>query len=305
MQLLHVVESFKLDGRRRLAALPIDEAVLIGNGHKETAPTEAPESPVIGPPGPPSMQIYLLSPFRVFVNDQSVDEWPNCKGRAIFKYMAIRRGQPVPKEVLMAVFWPEAGPDAARNNLNVAMHGLRKSLARIEPDFAFVVFRQGSYSFNPELRLWVDAEAFERDIESAQAADQTACTEDMVASLRSALATYHSALLVDDRYEDWLTPKRRQLQDRYLWALNRLAAHHFDQPDFEACVAMTNKMLEVDACDEEAHRLLMRCYSRMGHAQLALRQYHFCVDALARELKLIPSPHTVALFQQIRRRECV
>jgi DNA-binding SARP family transcriptional activator len=41
----------------------------------------------------------------------------------------------------------------------------------------------------------------------------------------------------------------------------------------------------------------------MGHAHLALRQYHFCIDALSRELNLIPSPQTVALYQQIRRRQ--
>jgi DNA-binding SARP family transcriptional activator len=64
-------------------------------------------------------------------------------------------------------------------------------------------------------------------------------------------------------------------------------------------------MVEADACNEEAHRLLMRCYGRLGHAHLALRQYHFCVDALARELNLIPSAQTVALFQQIRHRQPV
>lgn len=251
----------------------------------------------------PSVQVYLLSPFRVFVDDQPIDEWPNCKGRSIFKYMAIRRGQPVPREVLMAVFWPEADQDAARNNLNVAIHGLRKALARATSEFPFVLFRQGCYSFNSLLRIWVDAEAFERDIEQAQEADRLGETVNAVAHYRQAQATYHSALLVDDRYEDWLIPKRQSLQTSYRHVLSRLATHYLSQDDFEACAGTTRKMIEVDNCDEEAHRQLMRCYSRLGHTQLALRQYHFCVDALARELSTIPSPHTVALFHQLRRHE--
>ena len=251
----------------------------------------------------PSLEVYLLSPFRVFVNDQPIEEWPNCKGRSIFKYMAIRRGQPVPREVLMAVFWPEADQDAARNNLNVAIHGLRKALARASPDVPFVLFRQGCYSFNPEFRIWVDAEAFEKHIEHAQAADRMGETACAIAHYRQAQVTYHSALLVDDRYEDWLIPKRQSLQAGYLHVLSRLATHYLSHDDFEACAATTAKMLEVDNCDEEAHRQLMRCYNRLGQTQLALRQYHFCVDALARELSTIPSPHTVALFHQLRRRE--
>jgi DNA-binding SARP family transcriptional activator len=251
----------------------------------------------------PSLEIYLLSPFRVFANDRAIDEWPNGKGKSVFKYLATHRSQPVPKEVLMEVFWPDSDQDAARNNLNVAIYGLRKALARADPSYPFVLFRQGRYSFNPALRLWVDAEAFVECMHRAQAADQQGDAGTAMAAYRVAQAVYHSALLVDDRYEDWLIPQRQGLQDSYLKVLTRLAAHDFAREAFEACAASTAKMLEVDNCNEEAHRLLMRCYSRMGHTHLALRQYHFCVDALARELNLIPSPQTVALFQQIRRRE--
>ena len=280
------------------------------------APMELERAPAVASAGPesdaiadrqppPSLEIYLLSAFRVFANDHAIEDWPNCKGRSIFKYMAIRRGQPVPREVLMAVFWPDADQDSARNNLNVAMHGLRRALARGDAEFPFVLFRQGCYSFNPALRMWVDAEAFVKHIERAQASDQIGNPSQAMAHYREALATYRSALLVDDRYEDWLIPKRQSLQDSYLHALNRLAAHYYAEGDFEACAAVTAKMLEVDPCDEEAHRQMMRCYSNVGQTQLALRQYHFCVDALSRELNLIPSPHTVALFHQIRRREAV
>jgi hypothetical protein len=75
----------------------------------------------------PSLEVYLLSPFSVFANDRAITDWPNCKGKAIFKYLATHRAQPVPKEVLMEVFWPQAEPDAARNNLNVAIYGLRRA----------------------------------------------------------------------------------------------------------------------------------------------------------------------------------
>ncbi len=256
-------------------------------------------------PATPSMEIYLLSPFRVFANDKAIDAWPNCKGKAIFKYLVVHRSRPVPKEVLMDEFWPAADADAARNNLNVAIYGLRRALARAETEFPFVLFRQGCYSFNPELHLWVDAEAFIDSVHLAEVADQRGDVDAAIAGYRLAQALYHRPLLVDDRYEDWLIPQRQSLQDSYLKALKRLSGFHFDRGEFESCAATASRMLEVDACNEEAHRLLMRCYGRMGHSHLALRQYHFCVDALARELHLIPSAQTVALFQQIRRRQPV
>ena len=254
---------------------------------------------------PASLEIYLLSPFRVFAADRAVEEWPNGKSKAIFKYLATHRSQPVPKEVLMGVFWPESDQDAARNNLNVAIYGLRKTLARADPDRAHVLFRQGCYSFNPELRLWIDAEAFVDCVHSGQAAEQQGDRDTALAAYRLAEAIYRSPLLVEDRYEDWLVPQRQALQDTCQRLMSRLAAQHFADGAFDACAAVSNRRLDIDPCDEEAHRLLMRCYSRLGHAHLALRQYHFCVDALARELNLIPSPQTVALSRDIRRRLAV
>lgn len=254
---------------------------------------------------PPALDVYMLSPFRVFANDRAIDEWPNCKGKAIFKYLATHRAQPVAREILMDVFWPDAEPDAARNNLNVAIYGLRKALARADAEYAFVLFRQGCYALNPDLRLWVDAEVFAGHLARARAAEQRGDTAGALAQYRTALAIYQGPLLVEDRYESWLAPYRQSLRESYVEMLNRLAGHLFAAGEFESCAAVGARLLEVDNCDEQAHRLLMLCYSRLGHAHLALRQYHFCIDTLARELDLIPSAQTVALFQQIRRRQPV
>lgn len=251
----------------------------------------------------PSVQVYLLSPFRVFVNDRAVDDWPPGKGKSIFKYLATHRSQPVPRDVLMDVFWPGSGQAAARNNLNVAVYGLRKALAQADADAAFVLFRQGCYRLNPALQLWVDAEAFVDHLHRAQVAEQLGDETGAIGDYQVAQALYRNALLEEDRFEDWPTPQRQSLQADFVRVLQRLCAHHFDAGDFEACVSVCTRRLDVDRCDEDAHCLLMRCYSRMGHAHLALRQYHFCVDALARELKLIPGPQTVALFHTIRQRQ--
>ena len=149
----------------------------------------------------------------------------------------------------------------------------------------------------------MDAEAFVDCVHRAQAADLHGDAAAAMAAYGVAQALYHSPLLVEDRYEDWLIPQRQALHDSYLKVLNRLASQHAAEDKLEACATVAAKLVEADPCDEEAHRLLMRCYGRMGHTHLALRQYHFCVDALARELNLIPGPQTVALFQQIRRRQ--
>lgn len=58
-------------------------------------------------------------------------------------------------------------------------------------------------------------------------------------------------------------------------------------------------MLEKDDCLENIHRKLILCYYQLGRRDLAIRQYHKCVEALQKELNIEPSLSTKELFQLI------
>ncbi len=255
--------------------------------------------------GSPTLIIYCLGPFRVYQDDQPVENWPSNKGKAIFKYLITHRTRPIVKDVLMELFWPGAHPDAARNNLNVAIYGLRQALRQDRPSFSHVLFQDDCYLLNPDLQIWVDCEAFMEHLSAARALEQRG---ELVAAAREycmAEALYQGEFLEEDRYEDWLVPQRQGLQDDYLSLLDCLSRYYFDRDDYAACTTMCNKMLTVDACCEEAHRRLMRCYSRQGQHYLALRQYHQCVETLEEELQVTPTSGMSELYERIRRHQQV
>jgi DNA-binding SARP family transcriptional activator len=250
---------------------------------------------------PPSLDIHFLGPLRVFANDCPIEDWPNCKGKAVFKYLVTHRERPVPRDVLMEQFWPSSGADAARNSLNVAVYGLRKILAKAHPAFSFVLFQDGSYSLNPELQIWVDSEAFLHHLRLGRELERRGQEELAIHEYRAAEVLYQDEFLVEDRYEDWLVPLRQRLRDQYLTVLARLSGFYFDKREHETFAMLCTKMLAVDPCNEEPHRRLMRCYSRLGQPHLALRQYHVCRDTLDRELNLAPGQETTELLARIQR----
>lgn len=260
---------------------------------------------VLDPGAPPTLDIYFLSPFQVFRGDTQITDWPNSKGKAIFKYLAANRERPIPKEVLMDVFWPGAEANAARNNLNVAIYGLRKELSECGSTFSFILFQDGCYLLNPALRVWVDAEAFRAHLEAALRFEQHGELEQAIQQYRAAEVLYQQPFLAEDRYEEWIDPLRQTTEQAYVEVLDRLGQHYFEHKDYDACALVCRKMLVVDACNEAPHRLLMRCYARLGQPHLALRQFHVCVDALSRELKLNPSPQTVELFRRVKNQQPV
>jgi len=77
------------------------------------------------------------------------------------------------------------------------------------------------------------------------------------------------------------------------------------QGRYGPAASLCQLILAQDNCREDAHARLMRCYSRQGQLALAIRQYQVCVQTLATELNIAPSPMIETLYEQIRRREAV
>lgn len=248
----------------------------------------------------PFLVVYCLGPFRVYQNEQQITDWRSTKGKTIFKYLIAHRERPIAKEVLMDTFWPEAHPDAARNNLNVAIYGLRQAFRMARPSYSHIIFEYDSYMLNPELQIWVDYETFLENLSSGQKLEQRGELEGAMNLYSAAVAHYQGEFMEEDRYEDWPTSTREHLRENYLDLLDRLSRYYFDQTDTSTCTTMCRKILAIDPCREEAHRRLMRCYLHHGQPYLALRQYHLCEEALQKELDISPMEETLVLYQTIR-----
>jgi DNA-binding SARP family transcriptional activator len=198
----------------------------------------------------------------------------------------------------MEAFWPEAAPAAARNSLNVAVHGLRRAFRG--SGIQVVVLEDGSYRLGPGLRLWLDTDEFELHLAGGRRLEAAGDLAGAAAEYERALALYQGDFLADDPYEDWPVMTREHLLLGHLDVLDRLSGLYFGQHQYGACVALCRLLVERDRCREDAHRRLMRCFTRQGQPHLALRQYQACADALDQDLGVDPDPATVALAQQIR-----
>jgi DNA-binding SARP family transcriptional activator len=251
-----------------------------------------------------TLTAHLLGTFSISVNDQPVENWPSGRGRAVFKYLLIHHNQPTSRDVLMDVFWQDASPEAARNRLHVALHSIRQRL-RAATDMPVVIFEDGAYGLNPDFHLWVDVDEFDRHVEKGRRLETAGQIAKAVAEYEPAISLYQGDLLADDPYEEWPVLARERLRVAYLDTLDRLSHIYFDRGEYAACVTLCQLVLARDNCREDAHCLLMGCYSRQDQHHLALRQYQACVEALRTELDVAPAPTTTQLYERIRRRERV
>jgi DNA-binding SARP family transcriptional activator len=282
------------------AASPAGEAPPAPEPEQQTGPVASAGLVESEEPGPPSLVVYCLGQFRVYQDHKLTTDWPSGKGKSIFKYMIANRQRPIAKDVLMDRFWREADPDAARNNLNVAIYGLRQALRAARPDFSHILFQEDHYLLNPSMAVWVDAEEFLTHCERGRKLEKERKAAPAVAEYEVAEGLYQGDFLEEDPYEDWPMLQREGLRDSYLVILERLSRHYLESQRYAMCIHLCQKILAKDDCREDAHRRLMRCYCRQGQRNLALRQYHLCAEALRTVLDVEPMKTTAALYRQIR-----
>ncbi|HZC99716.1 MAG TPA: BTAD domain-containing putative transcriptional regulator [Actinomycetes bacterium] len=256
------------------------------------------------PAGDATLTVHLLGHLRVSLNDVPVRQWPSGRARAVLKYLVTHRDPWPTRHVLMEVFWPNATPKSARNNLNVAVHGLRRAL-RALADVPVVILQDAAYRLHPDLRLWLDVDEFEHSADLGRRLEAAGELEAASVAYEMAIGLYDGDFLADDPYEQWAVLDQEHLRLAYLDTLDRLSNLYFGRGRYTSCAALCRRIIERDACREDAHRRLMRCYSRQGQPHLALRQYEVCARLLQAELDVEPDPATVELKRRIHGRDPV
>lgn len=246
----------------------------------------------------PVIEARLLGTFEFRVDGRPVETWRGRRGISVLRYLLMRERLNCPRDELLAEFWPEVVPELARNRLQVAVSGVRKTLAPVT-DVPLIEYADGCYRLNRAVEFEVDVKQFETALREAHEADLSGDPNEAVRAYRRAVAGYHGDFAADAPYEQWTLLPRENLRIRYIEALDRLARLLLANNDVDECIAVGHRMLEVDPCREDAHRLLMRCYARQGRVYQALRQYEFCCRILSATIETQPAPQTTQLYRAI------
>ncbi|MPZ49097.1 MAG: hypothetical protein GEU75_07315 [Dehalococcoidia bacterium] len=261
---------------------------------KREEAVRAPETSV-----PPKLTLRLLGPFEARIGDRVVTAWPGRKARLLLAYLAMERGRLVPRDVLIELFWPGAREGRGANNLSIAVHQIRSSIAAILPlTTQAIIVRQGLYGVDSEC-VSVDLWDLQSTLDAARRALELKDKPAAQAHLRKAINLYKGDLLASDPYEEWTAEPRRILDTASHQALTWLAAEASTRGNWQETLEFASQMLQRDASDEAAHRLAMDAHLKMGNRSQALQQYQLCVETLRRELGVTPSPETRRLAERL------
>jgi DNA-binding SARP family transcriptional activator len=233
-----------------------------------------------------SLSIALLGVPQLALSGQPV-EGLRRKNRALVYYLAAH-AQPLARDQLLALFWPDHERSAAQAILRTMVHALRR---RLGPSFQSEDDRLG---FTPETV-----------IDSRQFASALAPATPEPARLVEALRLYRGPFLEGfeladtPAFEDWAAAQRERCQALALRGYSALANQYAAAGDVAQALEVLETALVLDPLQEELQRAALRLHYRAGDRAGAIRRYQALRQRLLDELGVPPMPETRRVYDAI------
>src|SRR4051812_24099469 len=210
------------------------------------------------------------------------------KRLALLVYLASARPRGFhSRDALLALFWPEADGERARNSLRQALHHLRRSLG----EDAIPGRGDREVGVDPAL-LQCDAADFDAVIEGER--------------WEEALGLYRGdflpALFVQDapEAERWIEDERARRRRDAIDAARRLAEAAERSGDASAAVRWARTAAALEPGDEASLRRLVTLLDAAGDRAGAIEAYDEFVRRLTADYGVGPSAESVALIERVR-----
>ncbi len=212
------------------------------------------------------------------------------KVQALLAWLMLTDGNPVKREVIRELLWPDRGDEQARHSLRQALFVLRRDGLGGRD---IIQSRDNAISLDPESAAC--------DVRELREMIQPGAN----ASWQAIAALYHGPLLngfppVSPEFDDFVSGQRRMLETNVLAALGGLADQAAAQHDTAENIAIQERMLAIDPLREDTHRGLIAAYARAGRRADAIRIYDDAKSLLRREMDVAPAAETEALIADIR-----
>lgn len=286
--------------------------VLMAQSRRRPANVTKPAPPPTSPASTTNqltLHVQTLGKFKVYHDGQAISLGSSKRGRAILRYLVTCPGRRATKDVLLELFWPGEDTEKAGHKLHIAISGVRQALNEAMEtgleNGEYLLFEDGLYCLHPAIEVHLDADEFTARCQAGERLAREDRIPEAIAEYEAALALYRGDFLTEDLYADWAIAPRARLEETYLTLLGHLADHHLDHGHFTESISCCHQILAKDSFREDAYRQLMRCYSRMGRRNQALREFHACEKVLQQELGVRPMQETAALYERIVREEAV
>lgn len=246
-------------------------------------------------------EIRVLGRFSVRRDGREIEAsaFGGAQTRTLLRLLITRRGQVVPRDVLIDALWPRTPPADPGASLNVLVNRARKALGEPSP----LETGSGGYAFVGDDSWSVDAEAFLALVEQGRALVAAEDSSAALLAFRSALDIWGGEPLPEDAYADWAQGYRSTLLRSFQECLEGAASAAVGIRAVGEAVVFAQRAVAAEPLREAANLALVRALAAAGDQAGALAAFEDFRVRLGEELGLDPSHDAFELQSRVIRHE--
>ncbi len=243
-----------------------------------------------------SLQVHVFGKLRLQHGEVRIETFPTRRVEELLGFLIASPHTRHTREKLIDTLWPDIPLRNGRASLSTALWRLRTVFDRLNlPSGDYFITNRDWIRFEPSGAFILDLAEFNQFIGEAERTEDGKKRE---SALRSAIDLYHGSFC-EGIYAEWCLLERERLERRYLWAMGQLMVLLMQRQTYEEAARIGKDILQCDPLREEVHRAVMHCFWKLGRRSQAVRQFQLCARSLQSELRILPMPETIALYQKI------
>lgn len=217
------------------------------------------------------------------------------KGWALLAWLACEPGKPRRRAHAATLLWPSLSPAAALTNLRQVLADLNRCVRSTVGD--------GVLHSDRDSLCWRGSSGPVSDIDHVLSCGRASAglgdegLLDMLASGPREGMELLAGLVLDgcEDFEYWLALTRERVARGLATAMGCLRDRLSNDGRYDDAIAVGRRLMQMDACNEEHGRGLMRTLAMTGEYGLALAVFDDMAQALHSELGVVPEPETLAM----------
>lgn len=218
----------------------------------------------------------------------------------LIEYLLAYRKSEMSVEKLIEVLWSDedgcSDPlNALKNLVYRARDLLKKSLN--DPHTEFILYSNGTYSWNPDLACEVDSEEIDRLAKEASSPKYS--DEEKIALYEQAISYYHGDFLPHSNYANWVITRAAYFSSLYVDCVLKLCSLYEESQRYSDIIIACETAINYVPFEESIHKILTYAYISTGQNNKALKHYNYVTDLFYRELGIDISSSLRGLYKQI------
>ncbi|MGF7002711.1 DNA-binding SARP family transcriptional activator [Lachnospiraceae bacterium PFB1-21] len=214
----------------------------------------------------------------------------------LLAYILSHRTKVITVQELVEALWQDERSDNPTGALKNLVYRLRTLLKSKWPDLEFIDTGRGSYKWNENIEVSMDASIFE---ESFKKALKETDSLKRIEYLEEAVSLYKGTLLPKLIEEYWVVAMSTYYHSMYISAVKELAKELDQVGRYDEMEAVCAEALKAESLEETVHFFFIKSLIRQKKYQLAKEQYQKTVTVLYDNLGVTPSEELRDLYKEI------